>query len=59
VTNYVTYVEGGVTTGLSDRPGPAWPESHGFGPAFDGLGFRNLEAGPKPSMTAGFGLALA
>jgi hypothetical protein len=38
---------------------PAWPESHGFGLAFNGSGFQNLQAGPEPSMTAGFGSALA
>jgi hypothetical protein len=26
------------------------PESHGFGLAFNGLGFQNLQARPKPSM---------
>jgi hypothetical protein len=32
--------------------GPAWPESRGFGLAFDGFGFQDLQAGPKLSMTA-------
>jgi hypothetical protein len=38
---------------------PAWPESHGFGLALNGSGFENLQAGPEPSMMAGFGSALA
>ena len=43
----------------SDVPAKAWPESRGFGLAFDGSGFRNLQAGPEPSIAAGFGLAPA
>ena len=37
----------------------AWPESCGFGLAFNGSGFQDRQAGPKPSMMAGFGSALA
>jgi len=37
---------------FSDVHGPAWPESHGFGLASDGFGFEELQARPKPSMTA-------
>ena len=36
-----------------------WPDSRGFGLAFDGSGFRNPQAGPEPSTTAGLGSALA
>lgn len=39
-------------TGTSDGRARAWPESHGLGLAFPGLGFMKSQARPEPQKLA-------